>query len=341
MDKATPGPGAAVPLGLVSLAAVPFDAPIPRSPAHVWGDVKTGLDFIAHNLPRAHRVLTRLNPYPKPWETVEIAAHDGARLAGCYGPGKPGGPAILFAPGTFQTKDDTTRKRRAIDLWRRFGAHVLILDLRGFGGSHAHLGTAGYLESRDLHVAADWLTARAGVERVILWGESLGGASALLAGTLPGAPARFERIVAWSPYSDLLDATRIACADHPRGRSLAGYTYRFLMRVRTRRELKDFDEYLASQCASLSMEREAFIRAGSPIFHVSSLKVPAYVYHAENDRIVPVEHAYALARLDDAPLLHVEIVPRGDHLDFDRAAPKWYRAVTEAHIPKAPQGGPR
>lgn len=327
MDK---GP---VPVGAAQLAPAAFDAPHGRGMRDVWYDVKSGLDFIAHNLPRWHRVLSRLNPYPKPWETIEVPAFEGARLSACYGPGRPGGPAILFAPGTFQTKDDTPRKRRAIDLWRRFGAHVLIVDLRGFGGSHAHLGTAGYLESRDLHAAADWLRARSGASRVILWGESLGAASSLLAACLPDAETRFERVIAWSPFADFEHAARVASPDTDVGRSLVGRTYRWLLRLRLDKGVRDFDQYLTERAASLGLDREGLAHHASPRRHVSALRVPVFVYHAEDDAIVSVDQARILQdAIPESQHLNVEIVPRGAHLDFDRAAPAWYAAVTARHL---------
>ncbi|HUR68905.1 MAG TPA: alpha/beta fold hydrolase [Candidatus Thermoplasmatota archaeon] len=309
-------------------ASVPFDAPRARRGADVWYDMKAGLDFVAHNLPRAHRVLVRLNPYPRPWRPISILGHDGAPLAAWYGPGEPGGPAVLFAPGTFQTKDDTPRKRRALDLWRRLGASVLILDLRGFGGSHGVAGTAGYHEARDLHFAADRLIAQSGADRVTLWGESLGGAVGLLAATLPDADKRFDRVVAWSPFCDLADASDVANPDTEVGRSILGRTYRWLIRRRTNNQVRDFQEWLAFCAQELDMSVEDLLRHGSPLLHVDKLRVPATVFHAEDDDVVPVRHAQRLAATS-APKLAVHVVPRGGHLDFDRAAPLWYAQMTE------------
>ncbi|MFA5861466.1 MAG: hypothetical protein WDA16_07195, partial [Candidatus Thermoplasmatota archaeon] len=119
---------------LTEFGSIPFDPKSERKRfADGWADAKAGLDFVAHNLPRAHRVLVRVNPYPKPWRSVMLEMPDGARLAAWHGPGEVGSsPAILLLPGTFQTKDDTPRKRRALHLWRRFApAHVLIVDQRG------------------------------------------------------------------------------------------------------------------------------------------------------------------------------------------------------------------
>lgn len=308
-------------------ASVPFDAPASRRGRDVFVNIKQGLDFVAHNLPTAHRVLVRLNPYPEPWRALTVEGHGGARLAAWFAQGRPDGPAILFAPGTFQTKDDTPRKRRAIDLWRRLGASVLILDLRGFGGSHAMPGTAGYYEARDLHHAADRLLAESGASRALLWGESLGGAVALLAGSLPRAEERFSRIVAWSPFADLADASAVASPETAVGRSLLGRTYRLLLRHRTRRAVNDFQEYLAFCARHLHMDVEELLRQGSPSRHVRELRVPALVFHAEDDVVVPVDHARRLAAVG-SPELTVHVVPRGGHLDFDRVAPVWYESVT-------------
>lgn len=318
--------------------SIPFDAPRARTGRDVLADVKTGLDFVAHNLPKAHQLLVRLNPYPKPWRPVVIDTHDGHKLSGWYGPGRHDGPAVLMVPGTFQTKDDTPRKRRALDVWRRFGAHVLIIDLRGFGGSHECLGSAGWHEARDLHAAADRLRAESGMPRVHLWGESLGGAVSLLAGALPDAPRRFESVIAWSPFADLSVASAVASPDTDIGRSLLGRTYRWLLRRRTSNAVKDFEQYLALCAQEIGVGVEELLHRGSPMHHVAGLKVPAYVFHARDDPVVPVWHAERLAEIAEreAPNLAVHIVPRGAHLDFDRMAPVWYHDTTSRLITKAP-----
>lgn len=310
------------------LSSIPFDAPPARHPLDLWADVKTGLDFIAHNVPRAHTFLVRLNPYPRPWRHVRLIGHDGATLSAWHGPGKPGAPAIVMLPGTFQTKDDTPRKRRALELWRRFGAHVLIVDMRGFGESHHLPGTAGHLESRDALHAADWLRARSDAARVHLWGESFGGATALLAGTLPGAEDRLASILAWSPFADLAEASRVSTPDSPSGQTALARTYRWLLRYRTRNEVGTFEEYLGLCAAALAMTREDLVHGCSPLHQARSLRVPALVFHAADDPVVPCWHAQRLADLAN-PKLTVHVVPRGGHLDFDRHAPAWYQAVTE------------
>lgn len=307
---------------------IPFDDPVRRTMRHVWGDLKAGLDFVAHNLPRAHRLLVRVNPYPRPWRALRLEGCDGARLSAVYGPGRPGAGALLLIPGTFQTKDDTSRKRRALDLWRRFGLHVLVLDQRGFGGSHEAEPTGGYLEARDALVAADWLRHESGASKVTIWGESLGGAVALLAGALPGAESKLERVVAWSPFCDLSDATLAADPRDKRGRTLLGRTYRWLLRRRAHGEADDFAAFLRLRATALGMPYEELVRHGSPLAHCHGLKVPANVFHAEDDPVVPPKHAQRLAALG-LPRLEVAIVPRGRHLDFDREAPQWYAAVTE------------
>lgn len=311
---------------------IPFDAPLPRRASDVWSDVKAGADFIAHNLPEAHRLLVRLNPYPRPWRSVSLAASDGALLSAVYGPGRPGAPALVMVPGTFQTKDDTTRKRRAIDLWRRLGAHVLVTDMRGFGGSHAFPGTGGLLEAQDVHAAVDWLREQSGAPRAHVWGESLGGAIALLAGARAGASERIASVIAWSPFAELSDAALASSPRSRRGRTAIGRTYRWLLRRRTKNLAPDFQTFLKLRAHELDVPMEELIVAGSPCYHVEDLQVSATVFHALDDPIVPVNHARLLDRIarDRAPRLRVHIHPRGRHLDFDRAAPTWYAATTRA-----------
>lgn len=309
------------------LSSIPFDAPSTRHPLDLWADVKTGLDFIAHNLPRTHTLLVRLNPYPRPWRHVRVTGHGGVTLHAWHGPGKPGAPAIVILPGTFQTKDDTPRKRRAIALWRRFGAHVLILDMRGFGESYHLEGTAGHLESRDALHAADWLREQSGVSRVHLWGESFGGATALLAGTLPGAEERIAGVVAWSPFADLAEAARVATPGTPEGETALARTYRWLLRRRTHNEVQTFEQYLDRVAKGLGMTKADLLHTCSPLHRLAELRVPAVVLHAEDDPVVPCWHAKRLADLGLGNLA-VHVVPRGGHLDFDRHAPAWYDAVT-------------
>lgn len=311
----------------LALFGIPFDAPRRRSRADAWQDLKQGLDFVAHNLPRAHQLLVRVNPYPRPWRHLDVVGHEDVRLSAWYAQGEPGGPAVLFAPGTFQTKDDTPRKRRAIDLWRRLGASVLIMDLRGFGGSSAHLGSAGHLESRDLLRAADRLRAESGAKRVTLWGESLGGATALLSAALPEGRQRYDRVLAWSPFADLVKASRVASPQHAVGQTTLGRTYRWLLRRRT--DAPDFDAYLAMAAQELGISRYQLALEASPLTRVHDIQLPTDVFHAEDDDVVPVAHARWLQEAR-APNLRVNVVPRGGHLDFDRVAPVWYGQVTEA-----------
>lgn len=322
---------------VTEFGSIPFDPKGERRRfADWWADAKAGLDFVAHNLPRAHRFLVRVNPYPKPWRAVTLVMADGARLAAWYGPGAKGaGPAVLLLPGTFQTKDDTPRKRRALNLWRRFEpAHVLIVDQRGFGGSAAHLGTGGSQEALDALAAADWLAHESGVPKVMVWGESLGGAIALLAACQDGAQRRIDSVIAWSPFADLADATRAGASDDKRGQTMLGRTYRWLLRRRDKR-VRGFHDLLSLRADELGVPLEELLHGGSPARHLHKLRVPAIVVHAEDDPVVPVTHAQTLKDIG-SPKLEVHIVPRGKHLGFDREAPAWFDAVT-AHFVRRPR----
>lgn len=325
------------PAFLAEIDAIPF-APrdVWRSPAHYLSVTKGALDFVAHNLPRVNSVLVRLNPYPRPFERVRVPVDDeGTTLGGWHGPGKPGSPAVVFAPGTFQTKDDTSRKGRAIRFWRDLGCHVLAVDLRGFGDSHESWGTGGYLEAHDLLRAAEWLKARSGDSRVTLVGESLGGASAIIASALPGASESLNGTLAWSPFADLVDQSKYVTTNpgvrHP---FFLAYTfYRLMTTVRSGGEVRDFRDFFRVRSAMLGLTADELVRRSSPVTYAQDVAVPTLAFHAEDDPIVPVSEAH---RLIDAargnPLVRARVLPTGAHVSFEEHAPEWYWRTTRAFV---------
>lgn len=322
---------------LASLDGIPF-APraVWRGPAYYLGVTKGALDFVAHNLPRVNSVLVRINPYPRPWERVRVAVDDeGTSLGGWHARGRAGAPAVLFAPGTFQTKDDTVRKARAIKLWRDLGCHVLAVDLRGFGDSHEFWGTGGYLEAHDLLRCAAWLREKSGAERVAIVGESLGGASALIASALPGAGDIVAGVLAWSPFADLVGQSRYIATNPGVGHPfyLAYTFYRLMVSVRSGGEVRDMQEFFRVRSAMLGLEPAELVRRASPVTYASDIAVPALAFHAEDDPIVPVAQSHALAEASRGNgLVRARVLPAGGHVAFEEHDPAWYWRTTRAFL---------
>jgi fermentation-respiration switch protein FrsA (DUF1100 family) len=73
---------------------------------------------------------------------------------------------------------------------------VLLIDLQAHGGTPGEAITLGYRESADVVAARDWIRSRAPHRRIGVIGESLGGASVLLA----PQPSGFDAVVLEAVY---------------------------------------------------------------------------------------------------------------------------------------------
>jgi uncharacterized protein len=114
-----------------------------------------------------------------PFEDLEIASEDGARLHGWWVPATGGSPRlghVLLLHGNAGNVGD---RATHVDLLVSAGFDVLAFDYRGYGRSSGRPTEHGTY--RDARAALATLVQRDGVDpaRVIYLGESLGGAIAL------------------------------------------------------------------------------------------------------------------------------------------------------------------
>jgi fermentation-respiration switch protein FrsA (DUF1100 family) len=134
-------------------------------------------------------------------ETVWLTSEDGVRLHGFFLPAQgDASRAILMLHGN--AGNASHRLPRAAAL-ARLGAHVLLIDYRGYGLSDGRPGEPG--SYADARAGLAWLAAR-GIDasRVVVFGHSLGGAIAVdLAAGRPLAGLVLE-----STFTSLADVAR-------------------------------------------------------------------------------------------------------------------------------------
>ncbi len=131
-----------------------------------------------------------------PYQDITLTTHDGQKLAAWYTPPQ-NGAAVLVAHGY-----GARRSPEIYALFARHGYGVLAWDMRAHGESEGDLCTVGYAEAGDVEIALDYARSRPGVEHVAAWGESMGGAAAILAAA---RRPEIEALVADSAFTTLED----------------------------------------------------------------------------------------------------------------------------------------
>jgi fermentation-respiration switch protein FrsA (DUF1100 family) len=113
------------------------------------------------------------------FEPVTFPSRDGVRLAGWFLPvkGRPKG-VVVHAHGNAA---NISNHFHAITFLPDAEYQVLVFDYRGYGESEGSPSRKGCLD--DVHAAIDYIKARPGVdpERIVLFGQSLGAALAIVA----------------------------------------------------------------------------------------------------------------------------------------------------------------
>ena len=109
-------------------------------------------------------------------EKVAIVSEDGLHLRGIYIENPGAKNAALVLPGWTDIKEYMFAEAK---LMYDCGLHVLIPDQRAQGISEGEYSTFGFRESQD---AAGWtrLLVEKGAERIVLYGRSMGAATAML-----------------------------------------------------------------------------------------------------------------------------------------------------------------
>ncbi len=233
--------------------------------------------------------------YGVPYQEVTLVTQDGLRLAAWYTPPQ-GLPLVwLLAHGYGAHR----LPRVHADAVRLTGMGALSWDFRGHGASQGRLRTFGLYEARDVLAAAAFARQQPGVERVVAWGTSMGGAAVLWAAAQDPS---IHAVVADSPYADLQ-------AIEPNLIRLA--PLRPLVRV-----------FLTAMTGL----RPRDLRPVDVVARIPPR--PLAIVHGARDDIIPVEHARQLQRAAGPGAL-VWIWPQAGHSQAFLLAPDLYWGCLE------------
>jgi pimeloyl-ACP methyl ester carboxylesterase len=197
-----------------------YRTPDCRTPAHL------NIEYDAINYDKVTDA--RLQREPDPRNCIgptaielgdDLVTSDGVRLAGWYVPvvgGTPDGPTLVIAHGW------TGNKSGGLDVLRLINDryNAVLFDFRNHGQSQDSQTTQGINEQRDLTAVIDWLTEHKGPDQIALWGQSMGGHTAV---NVAADDERVDAIVLDSLHPRLIVpyARRAEAMGYPFGRVVA------------------------------------------------------------------------------------------------------------------------
>src|SRR5918997_1174944 len=133
------------------------------------------------------------------YRDVGFPSTDGIRLSAWWVPVEGSSLAAVFVPGWGGYKFDE-HLMQTVPVYHDAGYGVLLLDLRAQGESDGTRRTLGYREVRDVRGALAWLQRQGYAwDHIVLYGWSMGGATALRAAPGTGVAAVVEE----AAYADL------------------------------------------------------------------------------------------------------------------------------------------
>jgi pimeloyl-ACP methyl ester carboxylesterase len=152
------------------------------------------------------------------------------------------------------------------------GFHLLLFDFRAMGLSGGSVCTYGHQEHQDVAAGIRWLREEAGVDRLGIFGISMGGAAGLLAAAGDPAVGAVATDCTFASLADMV-GRRLRLLPHPLREPL-GQGVRFWAERWTGADV-------------LEVDPESAVRSWQPR--------PLLVIHGENDTMVPWEHGRRLA----------------------------------------------
>ena len=210
------------------------------------------------------------------YRDVSFESTDGVHLAAWWIPPPDEGSsrAAVLVHGWEGDKSDLHIVETS-QVYARAGYGVLMLDLRGNGGSGDERRTLGYKETRDVHGALAWLDEEQGSqpEEVVLHGWSMGGATVVRSAPGTGVAAVIEE----AGYADLPLILRRLLPE------ASGLPRFFNPGIFLSARL-----FLGLDPRSVRPSEDAAL--------LREEGVPLFVIHSTDDEVVPLEHAKLFER---------------------------------------------
>lgn len=277
--------------------------------------------------------------YPRQFEHHCFEGGDGEPLAAMIGRHEEPRPGLVVVHGILSSRLFDYVRDVGVRAYYDWGFNVAVIDLRSFGLSElltAAPNTGGWKEGEDVVGAARYLKGL-GSTSVGVLGISLGASAGMSAARNEEAEDALDGgVLAISGPSD----TKME-ADHldkklpvrdPFYPFSRGFDAMLISKVRNLGWPSKVADFQALMDAVVSphygLSTEEIHERSSAVNHIADARVPVLILHAEDDPIVPVEHARMLEQAAEGnDRVRVWIVPGGGHAAFDALDRRWTYAV--------------
>ena len=259
-----------------------------HSPANRPIDPYSQLGILEDNPRRDHLMKTTRIVDNTPHQDIYITSFDGLQLYGRYYHIQNGAPVeILFHGYRSHALRDCSG---GFMLARKMGMNVLLVDQRAHGRSEGSAIGFGVLERRDCLSWAKYAAARFGEQTpIILSGISMGGATVIMASSLP-LPKNVVCVLADCPYTSPSAIIRKVCRDKRLPDKLL-YPFVYL-------SAKLFGRFSLTE--------------SSAICEIANTNLPVLLIHGEEDDFVPCQMSKEISAACKSKC-QLQLFPDADH----------------------------
>ena len=174
--------------------------PKPKKPEEMSTKEKLSSIFFGVKYPKAIVVDSLHIPH----ETIHLATTDGINLEAWYATKNDSlhkGTVILFH-GHGSSKCAIIKEAEA---FYSFGYDILMVDFRNHGNSEGNTTTIGYVESKDVKAAYNYVQSK-GEKRIVLYGISMGAATIMK--SISDYNLKPVKVILEMPFGSLYDAVK-------------------------------------------------------------------------------------------------------------------------------------
>lgn len=249
----------------------------------------------------------RLAVAPQPADSrfrrVTFQTEDGLQIVAWYAPSNSGN-AVLLLHGHRGNRDQLLAHAQYMV---EAGYGALLIDFRNHGESEGHLTSMGYHETNDARAAFRFLAAQDGVERIVIWGHSMGGAAA-------------SRLMSEVHAAGLcIDAT---FADFP---SLVRFGAE--QRGAPARPISDILVYMYGRLSQTDFNEFR------PIEYLARIETPVLLFHGSDDPMIPLTEAQRIAAVN--PQIRLDVFEGAGHSNLYERQPDRYRRTVLRYLQAA------